>query len=741
MAPVARHDSRTDHPGDRSPGTPALPGSMPSTVGSPFVPLAEPIPTPLDIPAALTPDPEAPEIPVPPIPIPGPGVPGTIPIPGTFPPPGFKLCLINLTAGCYRITFKPNVGLSTYHGTMRVDTAGGATTISGDLYRFSNILPPLPIPNPPIGGPISPGPAIPTGPSIPPVVLPIKYNIPIYARNKYYSYLKVTNIQKSPVFTNGPCLLTLTAQEYVYTHPPAGSFNGTFPAAPGTRTVTIVLEPKPAPVAYSGSYFEGKLYHAGVEQGSFTMGYVSKFFRRATLEIDTLTGSVAPVAVPASGGAGTEDFKAVLATAGWDLTVVHDQVNIPVPAGVTATACWSNANLHALMAAVRKPTTNLDAEWRLHLIMVPAALGCGRGVMYDVINVPREGVASFSHDGYPTSQSTSFGTAANKLQKEVPRAFLRSACHEVGHGFNQIHQEQEGGADNSIMTTTPNVANVLGGPGSGLPGVFPDNIALRFNDHVRHHMIHFPDVTVRPGGMTFGSGHSSTVPEADRHYFAEEHLQLRLEPGSKQIELGEPFQLAWILTNTASVPIAVPSDINIEAHHTFISVTAPNGLSKPMPAFVIHCEQLSLRALAPGEALTGQTRVFWSSNGFAFETPGKHIIEARIAWTNGGVPLGVKASIDVWVNYPQSTGDNDAAATLLHPDVGMYVALGGGASHLTDAVARIETVLLSKADGDEAGPRALRGFEGILPAGSGDLGESRRDRGASRSDAGKKRRD
>jgi hypothetical protein len=732
---VGQHDSRAAHSGGRAPGAASLPGSMPSSVGFPSLPVAEPIPTPVESPAGLIPNPEGPGIPIPPIPGPIPGLPGPIPIP--FPPPGFKLCLINLAAGCYRTTFKPNVGLSIYHGTMRVDTAGGSTTISGDLYKFSNLPVPI-VPVPPIvAAPLQPGPV---GPNIPPIVLPIKYGIPIYARNRYYSYLKVTNIQKSPIFTAGPCQLTLTAQEYVYTHPPAGSFNGSFPASPGTRTVTIVLEPKPAPLGYSGSYFEGKLYEAGVEKGSFTMGFVSSFFRKATLEVDTLNGAVAPVAVPAVPGPGNEDFKTVLATAGWDLTVVYDQVNLPVPSGVTATACWSNANLHALMAAVRKPTTDLDKEWRLHLIVVPATMGCGRGVMYDVINVPREGVASFSSDGYPTSHSSNFGTAANKQQKDVPRAFLRSACHEVGHGFNQIHQEQEAGADNSIMTTTPNVANVLGGPGTGLPGVFPDNISLRFNDHVRHHMVHFPDPVVRPGGMTFGSGHSSTVPEADRHYFAEEHLQLKLEPGAKQIELGEPFQLAWTLTNTSSVPIAVPSDLRTEAHHTFITVTAPNGVSKPMPAFVLQCEHLSLRALEPGEVLTADTRVFWSSNGFAFETPGKHIVEVRIEWANGGVPFGVTGSLDVWVNHPQSTGDNDAAATLLHPEVGMYVALGGGATHLTDAVSRIDAVLASKAEGDEPAPRALRGFEGILPPGRGEPGDGRRDRGLTRPDAGGKRR-
>ena len=122
------------------------------------------------------------------------------------------------------------------------------------------------------------------------------------------------------------------------------------------------------------------------------------------------------------------------------------------------------------MTSVRKATTNLDAEWRTHLVVVPAAMGCSRGVMYDQIDVPREGSASFSDDGYPASHSSNFGDAEDEMQRDVPRAFLRSASHEVTHAFNQIHQESETTADNSIMTTTPSVADVLGGPTTGAPG-------------------------------------------------------------------------------------------------------------------------------------------------------------------------------------------------------------------------------------------------------------------------------
>jgi hypothetical protein len=448
------------------------------------------------------------------------------------------------------------------------------------------------------------------------------------------------------------------------------------------------------------------------------------------VEIDTLTGAVPPKPVPTISGTGTEDFKTVFATAGWDLNVIYDQTNIPVPAGVVATNCWSNADLHALMVGNRKAGTDLDKEWRFHLIVVPAKLGCSRGIMYDQIDVPREGSASFSDDGYPTGDSSNFGAAANKKQRDVPRAYMRSASHELGHGFNQIHQEQEGGADNSIMTTTPSVADVLGGPATGLPGVFPTNINLGFNGHVRHHLIHFPDPTVRPGGMTFGSGHSSFVPsvDTDRHYLSAEDVELRVTAQQSQIALGEPVMLQWELVNNSGNPIPVPNDISTEALYSTVEVINPNGVVKMMPPFVILCESTKIENLDAGKSISASSRVYWSSRGFAFERTGRHVIEVQVKWSIAGVPFGVRGRTDVWVNYPLNSTDNNVAATLMHPEVGMYVALGGGANHLSDAVDRLSRVFTNggggtgdSADGGGA-PAAMRGYDGLLkglPSGGG----------------------
>src|SRR6185295_2786456 len=199
------------------------------------------------------------------------------------------LCRINLREGCYRITYQPKLSTSVFHGTMRVERGGAAATISGDLYRFLN---------PVISLPVSIATAATTAERPAAAgIFALPLTIPVYPRKQYFSYLKVIGIQLPPLFGTR-CEFTLTAQEYVYTQPPPGQFNGTFPAAPGTRTVRLVLKNAPPPPGYTSVYFEGKLFEGATEKGTFKMGWVSTSFRRATVEIDTLTGAVPPKPVP-----------------------------------------------------------------------------------------------------------------------------------------------------------------------------------------------------------------------------------------------------------------------------------------------------------------------------------------------------------------------------------------------------------------------------------------------------------
>jgi len=417
-----------------------------------------------------------------------------------------------------------------------------------------------------------------------------------------------------------------------------------------------------------------------------------------------------------------EYLPSVYANANWDLTTKTDPNRIPAPtvaagfpAGWSGTSNWGSSTpgfalLHQVMTnLVDFASIDLDKEWYIHLLVVQAAMGDGRGVMFDSINVPREGVASFSDDGYPSGQSANFGTAANKKQREVPRAFLRSAAHELTHGFNQIHQENEGGADNSIMTTTPSVADFLATHG----GMFPDGIFLGFNDHVRHHLIHLPDIVIRPGGMSFTAGHNGIpVPQSDTDgdemYIEHPALELKFAAKKARLKIGEPLQLDWEMKNISDAAVWLPGDLSIENEFAEISVTKPSGEEIQMPPYAIRSDSAFFVQKKAGDRIAATYHLFCSPQGFAFDSPGKHTVNLEISWRSAGATVGKKASVDVFVDYPVSDQENQVIAHMITDDVGKYVALGGHAYHLQPAVDHLEAAIAI--DKDHPASKAMATF-------------------------------
>jgi hypothetical protein len=646
-------------------------------IGKVFLPLPEDVP--LETPPALTPDPSSPGGTFPIDPRLRKRIPATFrpPFERPFPPP-FHLCSTSLTEGCYTLAFMPGSRPAPfwrgYRGTLRVEHRPAGIRFSGDLYsRKWNIITPL-FPLERIERirqtrfldldedlvALAPG------------------VIPIYSRESYYSYLKGVSASLFTLYGTDPCTFSLTVDEFRYQHPATG-FSGSFPAAPNRR-LRFVFEHTATPDFYTGRAYEG-----AVEAGTVSMRWVSPSFRRASLVIHRLQGAVQPAPVAGSGG-GIEDFHTIFATTGWDLSVT-DGGEIPLPAGLVGVqdpnTCWSKENSATLMESV--PGYNpaiLDTVWQAHLLAIPATLGCSRGRMFDngsgdPNNVPREGAVTHSHDGYPLSDSANFGAAQDGMQKDFPRGFLRSAAHEAGHAFNQIHQEFEGGSDNSIMTTTPSVADVLAAAGQ----TFPNDINLSFippgvaNPTVRRHLVHLPDPAVRPGGMEF-FGAAVTAPEADQVEWPAE-LDLSLFATDETLALGEPLILNWILTNRGAAPMPVPTSIDIDSLTARVSVTDPDGnVTFLRPYGQEACPQNPVTSLPAKETLTGSATVFWGRDGFTFQRPGRHTVEVILLWQVSGVYLGASAETQVWVDYPGSEQDNRIAALLLDPDVGRAVASG-----------------------------------------------------------------
>lgn len=131
-----------------------------------------------------------------------------------------------------------------------------------------------------------------------PLLLP---RIPVFPRDQYRSYLRGPRLVV-PKFTplNTPCQVTIDVDEFDYTQPSPGSFQGSFSSVPG-RSLRFVLSqvPPPSPLpSLRSPRFESRALEGGIDRSQVTLRWVSGFLRRAVLEIDTLLGAVPPLPVP-----------------------------------------------------------------------------------------------------------------------------------------------------------------------------------------------------------------------------------------------------------------------------------------------------------------------------------------------------------------------------------------------------------------------------------------------------------
>src|SRR5204863_5930176 len=171
-----------------------------------------------------------------------------------------------------------------------------------------------------------------------------------------------------------PCTFTLDFDEFVYNQPATG-FSGSFNPSP-TRSISWVMSKTTTPDVYTGTAFQGT-----TKLGTVSMRWISDSYRRAEIVIHTLNGAVTP---PHDVGGTT--IASIYADVGWQVGVT-DGGGISLPpnlGGVNPNACWSQPNLHTLMTSVPGyNSAELDSVWKLHLVTVPATMGCSRGIMFD----------------------------------------------------------------------------------------------------------------------------------------------------------------------------------------------------------------------------------------------------------------------------------------------------------------------------------------------------------------------
>lgn len=555
-----------------------------------------------------------------------------------------------LREGCYLLQYNESPdgpgGIANLHyGTMRIDHQLFGTIASGDLYFHLGFGIPaiVPAPNPGAG-------------------------IPVFPIRRYAYYLRVTNILHGTTTSDH---FTLTFQRYQY-NPNTGNWTNT-----GVYSAEMYWTSAPASYPSEDFYLRGTVVNAfGQFAGTLSMGWVDTNFRKATVEVDRVSSSEFP-----ENNGNEVDWESIFEGIGWEIDVIESEINLDPVSGIS----WSNAELHATLLEQRD-LSNLNTEWRYHLLCVPRLDVTDRGVMYDTIgsdsnNVPREGAAISSHWVIPNTPT--WGSVGGLRFGQATGPYFRTAVHEIGHAMGLVHNP----ASNGFMHTTPDIA-ANGG------GTFPENIVWNFHRDDARRLNHWPDICVRPGGMSFARCHN-VAPISPFQYNFPSTIIFEVAPLQEVVPIGAPVRVNVTIKNISGNPIEVPWSLSLASSFIKGKVETPCGNKKGFQSiYQCHDGEETIQ-LAPGKKLSHDLTLLRGADGALFAGSGLHKITVEVEWESGEQKNMVSSSCHIMITPPVDEAHAKAATRLLGtPDVHLVLILGG--DHLKAGIEAIQLALKNK---------------------------------------------
>lgn len=573
-----------------------------------------------------------------------------------------------LDEGCYLVKYSPLGQAYHYDGSIRVQKDGSNTVASGDLYYHKpiSIWPLQPVRHDKSDDPrqdlVFPVPSLFGEPN------PAN-GIPIFSRKNYRYYLRITQILENFSFSK---TFTLGFQMW--------RFNGVA-ANPmwnneGDFAASMTFTSAPAGYPSGADYLTGSVKNQfGTVVGNLSMGWVSKYLRRATVEIDRVRDTESPL----DSGLG-HSWQSVFDKVGWKIDVVQSSTNVTEVSGDS----WSDGEMHAGMLAWRD-AVNLDAQWRYHIIAVNLIDSTPRGIMYDAgatdsNNIPREGIGIASHWMIPNANP--WGKVKGVRFGAAKAPYFRTALHEIGHAMGLYHNT----VDFGIMNTTDVIA-----AGAAAPVQFPDNIKWEHAPDDQKKLRHFPDMFVRPGGIPFGTSYGAHPLSPDDEEEAV-GLQLDVNAVTDVVPIGAPVRFEITLKNLADVLLPVPASISMKSGNVKGRVIDPSGAVRTFSPLIICVDDHPLRYLGVGEQITDSLTLLRGAEGALFAAPGVYTVEVEVSWDLNGGQVSTTGQSTVYVTSAKDTEHAKAAMNVLStPDTLLSLVLTG--DHLKEGNRAIQDAL------------------------------------------------